>query len=484
MKPKLNMTVTSEQLARLDSPPAWLARQLTYRRRVFEPGGPTGLREKSIDHHLCDFDLRGRLVFPAGLVHRVVEALRADGQTVEIDDRREINPLDHDFEIVSTASRQELAILDAILDHPLGQLQVSGIKHLFERSLFIAKAFADAKIVFAVPTRRQARRLCWRLEQELQERVGLVAGTANKKGERCIVGTFESLNHLGGEWDLLILPYADESLGNTAARITAGLHHRIPRCYGLVVAAHRRDHQQQLRLEEMAGHVIAPLRKPRSPVYVTLADVPACTVAEAETALEQKRALYWHNTERNQRIAEVCRATAAGDAQALAGMGTDQLNFTAICDGREPRVAVLAESVEHARRLAQLLPGWQVYKGLNHPKRQRKMADKSGSKKKPVTIPIRRIITAVYSAQHVIRADVIVRATGGEGLLRAKGFPPATDYGLEPRPVLVIDFADAYHRAAQKNTKRRIREYQRAGMHLLPTARATSEIHSKNTRAS
>lgn len=470
----LEITVTQEQLAVMKKPPLCLAAILTYREREFAVGGPTGWTQSSQLVRSWDCDRLGQVAFPAGLLPRVAAACRAEGYQVEVEDQRVPPDVTYiDSTVFAAANEQELASLQAIIDNPMGQLEVPSPKHVIDRCVLVARAFPLAKTVMAVPTKRLAWRLWWQLQRALGEHVGLAVAGVDRPGERCRVGTFVAVSD-SKNCDILLLPYGDESTGSMPAQVTCKLQWRHVRTYAIVVANRHRHEQQQLRLESMAGPLIAEVKKPRSTIEVACAPVNAspCIVRAGPTILERKRHLYWGNTERNKRIAEVCLAAAAGDADALCKLGLDRFDFANWLGDRLPCVTVLVESVAHAKELAPLLPGWKACQGA--PIASKAKCDKEKIEDvRPVKKPAKknRIMAAVYAATHSIHTDVLVRASGGIGLPRVKGLARVAEYGSRAAPVLLIDFMDAYERGAAKDSKRRVREYQAAGMDLLRSAR-------------
>jgi hypothetical protein len=155
-----------------------------------------------------------------------------------------------------------------------------------------------------------------------------------------------------------------------------------------------------------------------------------------------RRAAVWAHAARNEYVAAVAIAVAAGDAAAFLHLGLGD------AVGPGVRVAVLVENREHALALAARLPGWVVHH-----------AGTDG----PVTAPVtgNTIVTEVWAAgQTALDADVLVDARGW-GPLDLGGFPPPAR--ADGRPVVLVDVADRVPRPAAEWARRRDREYRRRG---------------------
>jgi hypothetical protein len=269
---------------------------------------------------------------------------------------------------------------------------------------------------------------------------------------------------------MLLVPWAEESLGAKAASAIAGteIETCVPRTYAIVTPGRRRDERMMLQLESLAGPILACVAKPRSPVMALFVDVKSESQALGSASpLESKRAIYWHNDARNRQIAAIADAAAAGDQDALCRQLGVDVELERISGYRPPRVAVVVEAVEHARQLAALLPDWTICAATKeHDANEGAHQD-------------RRIVSAVYAAEHRVKAELLIRASGGEGLVRAKGFPPAAEYGYTPPPVLLIDFADQFAKPAAASARRRARVYRRAGMQVYssPTLQGDTRVH-------
>ena len=121
--PAVTVTVTGDHVAVMDPPVPDLEPVLEYRTRTFATGGPGGWRQAEEARSLCEFDARGRLVFPAGLLGRVRPVLRDRGYRVVVDDRRGAGP-GVGTDAFHHLPKRDRALVRAVAKHPLGRIEV------------------------------------------------------------------------------------------------------------------------------------------------------------------------------------------------------------------------------------------------------------------------------------------------------------------------------------------------------------------------
>lgn len=157
-----------------------------------------------------------------------------------------------------------------------------------------------------------------------------------------------------------------------------------------------------------------------SPVRVVICDGPPLAPPAAESAvpaaLDRKRITIWQNEARNGLIAEIAEASAERRIEPLweNGLLLDDAEFP-IAEPGPGWVAVLVESLEHARALSSLLPDWAVLAGT--PDAAIGDLGMEGQ--------YRSIITVVRAYPIVPFApDVLIVALGGDWPFRIEGYPP------------------------------------------------------------
>jgi hypothetical protein len=121
----VRIIITPEHMAVVDPAVPELEAILEYHARMFIPGGHSGYREIEERRALGGLDIRGRWMFPAGLLGRILQCLRAGGYDFTIDDRRKpILATDLDIDMLKTFDRGSRKLAKALVNHPLGRIMV------------------------------------------------------------------------------------------------------------------------------------------------------------------------------------------------------------------------------------------------------------------------------------------------------------------------------------------------------------------------
>jgi hypothetical protein len=192
---------------------------------------------------------------------------------------------------------------------------------------------------------------------------------------------------------------------------------------------------------------------------VAVAWLPAASypAGEPETQLERKRIFFWHNAQRNRLIAAAARAFSESDRRAIAGLGLDEaarwlageeLGQVPILSSRAPTVAIVVENPEHARELAQLLPGWSL-------------ASQTGSMELDTAVTDNTIVTLTLAAKSTLVTDVVIYAAGcGEEWFDKLGLACA---GITGERMLLVDMADDCDERATRDIQARQADYDRRG---------------------
>jgi hypothetical protein len=193
-------------------------------------------------------------------------------------------------------------------------------------------------------------------------------------------------------------------------------------------------------------------------VAVACLPAPAYPATRATDPLGHKRGQIWHNDHRNRLLARTARAFNNLDVQGLARLGLDQAGrwLAALFTARAPTVAIVVESLEHGRELAQLLPDWRLEPALdNHAKAK-------------IVIDFQRdnVITTLTRVQTgILVADVVIYAAGyGRQWLRNLG-----PYGpvFNQLQMLIVDIADDCDAACTCDRVAREAIFLRHGWQLL-----------------
>ena len=449
----IHLRITAGHDAMLEHPVPSLQPLLEYRRKTFVSGGPTGYRELIETVSLCTF-VGDTLIFGAGLVPRVVQHLEAEGyQVVVEDDRLQLPRLTTNTALMNAVEQREQELLQAVQDNPLGQLAVRDLDAAIDACVLVCRFYFDATVLVVAPNRRLATRIASELQLLLMEPVALFMSGIPRQQCRITVAVGQSMPDRG-KWDVLLLPVAEQTLGKEAQTRLGGRNLFFRRRYAFVITQRQHDRLTRVSLEQIAGPVIYGAARPRVPVLFAMLPVPQCHVGKARTAFTQKRKLYWLNDTRNRHVATVAENLAVRTHWAVKQLCGQRISLANLCGQQELRIAVLVESAEHARALAKLLPDWRLATWT--PEARRGLPEQADSR--------HTIMTAMYAAKFGTTAQIIIRATGTSGPLTLRGFPPRTDTVPDGTSVLVIDFDDASHPIAAKQTVHRVDEYERLGL--------------------
>jgi hypothetical protein len=428
---------------------------LTYQQVTYTSGGPTGFQPAKNKFTLCDDSVAsGRLVFSAGLWPRVHQFLKEDGYHVQVEDQRKFGPRQVENKAAfDAASADERELLKVIARTFQGQIEVPNFAAVVERIALLVSFYPKARFAIAVATKREGHRLAKALRGALDEPFSLALGGPSRRPARIILGLPLKLVPDRMEWfDFLLLPDPERCLGDIAVNDLI----RIPslRVFAFVGPGRPRGERARLRLEALAGPVIYTSRPPTAAVQVIVVPPPRPIPLWGDTALERRRRGCWLNERRNSLIAHVARAYVTRNSAALRRFGVLQDEKAALPQGG---VAILVETLEHARFLLQYLPDWPIHHAK--PVCVDEDGETAGSRPGQGTI-----ITLVRAARLGIHAGILIRATGGSGTVSLARFsPPRQKNGRSP---LLIDFDDGHDPQAADDARRRVKEYMARGWNV------------------
>ena len=406
-------------------------------------------------------------VLPQGLVPGVRVWLEELGYRVETYDRREDSERwVRDERWKRRVAKSEWPAVEAVGEHAALRVVVRGDDRVANTTAAVARTYPTARIAVAVPTCKLLDRIAPRLKSRIEEPLGLYTACKKRPGRVAVglIGQFPRGDK--GDWDLLVLPYAESTAGDNALRVTTSGQYR--RILAFTPRRWTSDENTDQRLLVIAGHVW-PDERERVPVTTVILETHGTRpTQERLNAFEEKKLLYWCNARRNQRVAEVARCLVRRTKRAVRSVvGDEQLVGEIVCAAKTG-VAILVESLVHARELALFLPGWVVWN-----------ANELTAEKPRKGCGV--IATEVTAHETVVSAGVLIRATGTQWKLPAIDWPWVGDveHGF------LIDFADEYHPLAARNAKLRMTEYAENGRMVAARRRdKTAPKHHETTGAS
>lgn len=128
-------------------------------------------------------------------------------------------------------------------------------------------------------------------------------------------------------------------------------------------------------------------------------------------------------------------------------------------EGRDLRVCVLVDRIDHASALAEMMPDWRIVTNEQHRLDGLKGKHRNRLKRnrKRDTDGMRNIVMTDAAKQLPLHPDVIVWAGGGSAdQIPASWLASRTDFD---QPVLIIDFLDEFNRATREFSAKRRRAY-------------------------
>jgi hypothetical protein len=215
--------------ALVDPPMPLLDSHLSYRRKRFEQGGKTGYRGHEEDFVLWQFDHRGRMAVPVGLLPRVLRILAENGYQVTLTDHRTFGKkFQLDMKFAESLEAEDRTLVEAVRQNPMGQIEVKNFAAMIERMRLIVSLYPQAHVLIPVATRKTA----WKVRDQLyNEDAGWgVHRLEAKEGwprepYRCMVCTFLSLLTCHTEdWEIVLLPDPLGATGDRKARYSSRLN--------------------------------------------------------------------------------------------------------------------------------------------------------------------------------------------------------------------------------------------------------------------
>jgi hypothetical protein len=447
-----------------------LEAELTCSRTFFDNGGPNGHRSRTGRQRLFTFDDQGRaLIFP-GLAPRFAEILRQWGHEVVVRNDRAppVRCQRTEQQLLAELQPAERELLAALAGNYSGQVVVRNRRDVLRAIEIVCRWCPEANVMVPVATIERVNELYDGLVGPLDGNIGRARGANWARTSHrmiCAHAALTSADYEGIDVVLVTDPqsFFRETMLRTLPFLPGGE-------FGQVHGAHRRiailqgeprlDAETRLYLEGYCGPVVYRVPDPRGqmrPVQVHVCEGPHQAVMEELSALDRKRQTCWHHDRRNALVAQLARAAAAGDVEALweCGVGL-HCELELPSPSGNARVIVLVESPEHGRAVQKVLPGWPLIAGTD-------------GQAATTSLSQGCIMTSVAMTEAKrINANWIVVASGGESLSRLPGFPARGHaWGwLQTNgrsPIHVLDIADDFDRAACSESRRRFEAYRACG---------------------
>lgn len=440
---------------------AALAAELAFVRREFAVDARGGLRRDRDAEALFEIDRDGELHVPSGLVPRLVAAAGRAGYSVDVQDGGNLVVPASMVDLLG--EREDIVRLAAALaGSRRGVLAARSRGHRLAALRLIIRLFPAGKIMVFASTRAEAKKIARDLSSRAAEPIACFTRQLTRSDVRVQVGTLGGLDPTVA--GVVVFADARQALHARARRDLAHLGRQ--RIYGLLDDRAGLGRRERLLIEAGIGPVIGRLgAADEFPVVVraVFADWTGGELPDLPLGLAWKRESIWHNPARNAAIARLASALVAGDDAPLWEHGLFLGGEGAARPPADPTVVVLVESPEHARGLAQLLPGWAVRSAERRDSAADDDTGAGGPGRRDSGEPARRAIaTWLYARdQGQVEADIVLRADGTPWPLGVPFVPPGPR--TEGRVVLLVDLDDGQDRTARAATNARRADYRDRG---------------------
>lgn len=404
----------------------------------------------------------GALVASVGLTHRIIGCLAAAGKKVRLADQRQGNFRQHDQTVALQAYREDRRLLDTVASNPRGQLIVHGGNEQIAAAGLLHRFFPHGKTLVIVPGLADARRMKHRLEQYLDRAVGIL-DAGRQLRYRIYVASHRRFQYSLGVQDgwgrflYVGVPAATGAAALHTYEYLFGAYH-----YAIVTRHERRTSDDLLRLEAVTGPEI--FRQATSwshlpAVAVEWANPPSVPLdIRRLNPLQRKQCALWSNNRRNQYIADMAVAFSVTNVPKLYELGlllNRPPDVLQDYNGRM-RVAILAESVQHAQVLHALLPHWELRTAVPE------LQPEGSVTNWQIAYAERAIVTMGFADRYGINAEVVVRADGTNTAWQEAWGPHPSPYERNDT-MFVVDLKDDYDEAAQRHRAERQQQYEERG---------------------
>jgi len=401
----------------------------------------------------------------------LISALKQRGHWVEAETYTNWPQSSLGTRAASSFPGNEHRIVERVHQQPWGQIIVpptwiAGIV------VELAHAYSDESILVVAKNNSAVRGLVRQLKQQTIRKVTHGNMVDWQQQPLVHVQALSGLDRASHDWQVLIFADAESARSDTGMRVATSMPHAA--IYALNHWQQKLDSEDQLRIRVVSGPELYRLIDgPVDRGIVTVFRVPAKRLRKGvpRNPLMRKRCHIWRNERRNQQVAGLATAFANGDQRQLmlCSIPVSTLRQQLAAIGARPRVAVIAENVEHARALREYLPEWRLAIGM-----------------RPADIDLpqlpmdedRVIVTLTRARAAGVVADVILRADGSEQGWRWDYGP---HYGLNRASMIVVDFMDGFDARSRECWQSRRMDYQRRGWSICAVSHPKSQITYQTT---
>jgi hypothetical protein len=401
--------------------------------RFLEPNGPPK-------------DQRQRVLFPAGLVGRVVRALTAKSYKVRVDNEPIVAPTDDQLNLQAPGRVRRACA------RPRSLFIVRKLK---DRIGFIAelhKLVPESHILVVAQNNREAREVAGKLAEATGREVTWGWEQRHAYPWLCVKSQGSLSGDSAWQWGFVFFLDAESAVTTTATGFISPGSETI-RVGFLARDVHQLHEVERGVLEALFG----PVDKQGGFADVSVAWLRSPTHAQTRFAnkVERMRANVWKTYPRNALIARAARALSEVNFCVLERLGLKEvaIDLLGANPAEPPTVAIIVANAEQGRELARLLPGWRLEAAGYTPLPGKLVTDD------------RVIMTRVRASDELLMTTVVIYAAGG------------SDWWLEhvrlgiawgPENTLIIDIADHDDAESLSEVSSRAAGYRHRGYQEVP----------------
>lgn len=436
---------------------------LTYEEMAFRRTA-SGHLQHAVETKRCYECVEDRLTIPVGCIPRVVRHLAQSGLNARVErcQNRYGHPWVIDERYLADAESLFPRLASILANEITGVLEVHDGNRQINLLGTMCQLFHSARIFIAVKTIEATRTIAAGLGRFLGGEVEAVHGWNWHSSCRVVCGTFGSLDRSDpADWQIVIFADAFEGIQNANNNVRAAFGHR--RLYALVDPRKRCSPRDQLLFETLAGPVIfrdPDIRQTRPSALLAAFATHASSGSRFLDNARDRRVALWHDSRRNQAVAEIASALSQGDDSALCEHGLFLEGEHGLASiGSAPGVMIIVDSVEHGEQLHSLLRDWHFFhRGIN----QNPSAVGRTAGAIHWGVPQNSIVTAVAADKLCLtHCRILIWASGG-----CIPFIP-TAIGHSTLSHLLVDFWDDNNCQLASDTQQRLHAYRSIGCHLL-----------------
>ena len=415
-----------------------------------------------MDRRLAHVDRDGNLCVIIGLLPRIERALATQGvRLVRID--RSLQHWREWRDPLFREARRTPAMthtVEFLYSNKRGQIRYRRNRDRDQALVLLARLYRGVNVFIVTPNRQEAERIVQMLEDEFVPGVVRDHDRLWQTSPRVYVAPWPSLQGIeSGGWEVIVFAGFEIALARKTLWMAAHLKHQVQ--FTFVHEQTPVDADDRFWLDAIFGeavHQAVPFQHAAHAARVLAAASRSDTFrGRAESAYQRKQDRIWNNMARNEVIARTALAFRMSDLPTLKQLGLlaqDDDSFLDQFRGH-PRVAVLVEVPAHGRLLLEMLPDWNLSTWPS---------SEAGAGSQAVC-------TFVWADRHGIRPDILIRADGTASPWSTKWGPHHNE--LE-QDLLIVDFMDHFDSQSQRDSRRRLEDYQSHGWDIsLPATTPT-----------